>query len=633
MAKKKTSKGQVIPKKSKGITTEHNPIDFNPTRYAMEHLNSNSLGRSLVNMSNSGNLDSDFKSLEIQKRTGEYHLRRAEAYGKKLSKVPRIKGKFAEVDAFSGADPQQFANGGVADWMKENKQGIIGGLTAAGGAALMATGVGGPLGASLVASGVGNIASEISDGNSQDTQGVMPTLDQASRAASFKQGGRFKKMSNGGLVEWQGGEPMMTPGGKIIRTPKSAPSHAQGGVTGKVPNGTAFLGQKINPITGNKFMVDGDKLGKIQNKADKTLSTSRITTARNSAMLNRKNAINTYNNYMALQNPELLAQGGIPKAADGLTTGYDPTDPNNPNSQQGGFGVDYANQQSSGVPNINSGVPQASFSTPSRGSLTNQAVPSVPAIQAPIAQQAAAPAADPRVPQLNGLDLSGQNIGGLPSVGGGIDINADALGSQNVAPVTGAGGSGGGLSGFLNKNGSTLASLAPSLMNLGESIFNRPDKERLPGQYSQGLAELKNRRFDIEPILDANRSAQQVYNTNVTQSGAGSGQSMAGRLAGMGSRMRADSQAYAQKNNVENQYAGQYAQGLFGVGQAQRGVDVANLQNQAAGRNMRRSGVSQLSRASQMRELMNNQGNRDLQRDEILTRAYQFYGQQFGDII
>jgi len=49
----------------------------------------------------------------------------------------------------------------VGNWVKDNKQGVIGGLEVAGGTALSLSGIGAPIGSKLIQSGLDNISSEI----------------------------------------------------------------------------------------------------------------------------------------------------------------------------------------------------------------------------------------------------------------------------------------------------------------------------------------------------------------------------------------------------------------------------------------------------------------------------------------
>src|SRR6056297_1855587 len=67
-------------------------------------------------------------------------------------------------------------------------------------------------------------------------------------------------------------------------------------------------------------MQDGDKLGKIQQKADNILKTSGNKLSRNSAILNKKNSIDKFNLLMSKQEAgksKKMKNGGYKKMANG----------------------------------------------------------------------------------------------------------------------------------------------------------------------------------------------------------------------------------------------------------------------------------------------------------------------------
>jgi hypothetical protein len=230
----------------------------------------------------------------------------------------------------------------------------------------------------------------------------------------------------------------------------------------------------------------------------------------------------------------------------------------------------------------------------------------------------------PEAGAIENLRISDPSAVAPGAVGSIADISASqSAGNANV---------GGNQFGFGNNNFlNTLGQLAPIGYNIAQGL-RRPEEERLPQQFNQANALLANRKFNIDPMLEANRNAQAIYESNLVSSGAGTGRVGSGRLAGLSSRMRADAAAHAQKQNVENQYLAQQAQGLFGTGAAQRYVDVANLQNEAARRNFLATGAGQVSNLAQRNQLMNNLGTRDQQTLEIYKRWFPFFSKQFGDI-
>jgi hypothetical protein len=118
---------------------------------------------------------------------------------------------------------KNMASGG---WLKENQQGVLGGLTTAAGIGLMATGVGGPLGAGLIGQGVGMMGSQVATNQEQQLQQQqlnalkqqqqLEAIQSKYSTGMFQLGGNLTefngpKHQNGGIplgqnVEVEGGE-------------------------------------------------------------------------------------------------------------------------------------------------------------------------------------------------------------------------------------------------------------------------------------------------------------------------------------------------------------------------------------------------------------------------------------------
>jgi hypothetical protein len=133
---------------------------------------------------------------------------------------------------------------------------------------------------------------------------------------------------------------------------------------------------------------------------------------------------------------------------------------------------------------------------------------------------------------------------------------------------------------------------------------------------------MANRRFDIDPILEANRNAARIGRYNLASSGASAGQQYSGFQGLAAGRMRADASAWGQKSNIENIYKGEEAKLAVGVGseeaQNRYRVDQDNLAAQAMRRQYQGASASQLSQWAQMQQLMKNQQMTDEQRMNIL---------------
>lgn len=171
--------------------------------------------------------------------------------------------------------------------------------------------------------------------------------------------------------------------------------------------------------------------------------------------------------------------------------------------------------------------------------------------------------------------------------------------------------------------------LAPVAYNLIKGL-GKAEKDVLPQEYNQGLSELRDMRFNAQPLYEQNRTNQQIYNYNLKSSGAGAGQYGSGILAGYGSRLRGDQMAGATEQNTNNEYRANYAQGLFGVGRAQSGVDEANLMNEASVRNFGGTALSQLGTYGGIKERQANLQNREGQLYDMYANWYPYISKWAG---
>lgn len=161
---------------------------------------------------------------------------------------------------------------------------------------------------------------------------------------------------------------------------------------------------------------------------------------------------------------------------------------------------------------------------------------------------------------------------------------------------------------------SGLAGLAPIMSNLFTS-----DPERVRANYNPYTRAISNamsrRRFDINPYIQDITRDRAISDYNASQANTNTGASMAYRLQSAIARNNAIANIRSMQNNADNQYRAEYANMMNNLGQqfvqANNIADEANAQNRAAARNIRRSGLSQLSQWFQNRELMRNQRDRD----------------------
>lgn len=161
---------------------------------------------------------------------------------------------------------------------------------------------------------------------------------------------------------------------------------------------------------------------------------------------------------------------------------------------------------------------------------------------------------------------------------------------------------------------SGIASLAPIMSNLFTS-----DPEAVPANYNPYATAITNtmgrRRFNINPLLRDIEQNRNAANYSASQYKTNTGHDMAFRLQTAIAANKANAQARATENNANNQYRAEYANAMNDLGQ--QWVNATNLasdlnaRNRAAARDIRRTGLGQLSQWAQNRELMSNQRSRD----------------------
>lgn len=161
---------------------------------------------------------------------------------------------------------------------------------------------------------------------------------------------------------------------------------------------------------------------------------------------------------------------------------------------------------------------------------------------------------------------------------------------------------------------SGAASLAPIMSNLFTS-----SPEAVPANYNPYATAITNtmgrRRYNIDPLLRDIETNRNVANYAASQQRTNTGQDMAFRLQNAIATNKAIAAARAAESNANNQYRAEYANTMNNLGQqwvqATNLASELNARNRAAARNIRRTGLGQLSQLAQNRELMSNQRSRD----------------------
>lgn len=158
------------------------------------------------------------------------------------------------------------------------------------------------------------------------------------------------------------------------------------------------------------------------------------------------------------------------------------------------------------------------------------------------------------------------------------------------------------------------AALAPTISNM----YARP--ETFNATYnpyeSQIRQTMANRKFDISPAKRSIRENRSISNYNAANYNPSTGANLAYRLQSQIAADKAIADLYSTASNVNNQYAGEYANTLNSLGQQRvnatnMAVDM-NARSRAAARNIQRTALTQLSQYAQNKQLMKNQKSRDM---------------------
>lgn len=159
-----------------------------------------------------------------------------------------------------------------------------------------------------------------------------------------------------------------------------------------------------------------------------------------------------------------------------------------------------------------------------------------------------------------------------------------------------------------------ISALAPTISNM----YARP--EQFNATYnpyeSQIRSTMANRKFDISPAKRAIRENRSISNYNATNYNPSTGANLAYRLQSQIAADKAIADLYSTASNVNNQYAGEYANTLNSLGQQRvnatnMAIDM-NARSRAAARNIQRTALTQLSQYAQNKQLMKNQKSGDM---------------------
>lgn len=176
-----------------------------------------------------------------------------------------------------------------------------------------------------------------------------------------------------------------------------------------------------------------------------------------------------------------------------------------------------------------------------------------------------------------------------------------------------------------NKTPSKSSSNFGSLSGLSPILYNWIQSRRRPETEDQVLnphtgainRAMASRRVNIEPTLAANRRSRAIARNNMAKLNPNTGMNLAyGNQLATGEYAQ-NASVYANRDNANNQYLGEYANMMNNLGQqyVQNTVltNDLNARNRAAARNFGATAAGQLGQWSQTKEKMRNQARRDRQ--------------------
>lgn len=164
----------------------------------------------------------------------------------------------------------------------------------------------------------------------------------------------------------------------------------------------------------------------------------------------------------------------------------------------------------------------------------------------------------------------------------------------------------------------SLSGLSPILYNWIQSRRRPEVEDQVINPYTGAINRaMASRKLNIEPTLAANRRSRAIARNNMARLNPNTGMNLAyGNQLATGEYAQ-NASVYANRDNVNNQYLGEYANMMNNLGQqyVQNTVltNDLNARNRAAARNFGATAAGQLGQWSQTKEKMRNQARRDRQ--------------------
>lgn len=162
----------------------------------------------------------------------------------------------------------------------------------------------------------------------------------------------------------------------------------------------------------------------------------------------------------------------------------------------------------------------------------------------------------------------------------------------------------------------SLSGLSPILYNWIQSRRRPEIEDQVLNPYSGAINRaMASRRLNIEPTLAANRRSRAIARNNMARLNPNTGMNLAyGNQLATGEYAQ-NTSVYANRDNANNQYLGEYANMMNNLGQQYIQNTVLtndlNARNRAASRNFGATAAGQLGQWSQTKEKMRNEAARD----------------------
>lgn len=167
-----------------------------------------------------------------------------------------------------------------------------------------------------------------------------------------------------------------------------------------------------------------------------------------------------------------------------------------------------------------------------------------------------------------------------------------------------------------SSNFGSLSGLSPILYNWIQSRRKPEVEDQVINPYTGAINRaMASRKLNIEPTLAANRRSRAIARNNMARLNPNTGMNLAyGNQLATGEYAQ-NTSVYANRDNANNQYLGEYANMMNNLGQQYIQNTVLtndlNARNRAAARNFGATAAGQLGQWSQTKEKMRNEAARD----------------------